>query len=125
MANLIYGIASSIKTWLSQLQVKHFLSVVLIGLLLLTGTACTSSGSTVERNPKALSKKVDTTIHKTDSKRPKTTGEWKQEARETKNAPGERFDRIKEQSKEAVKEFGKVYPDTAQKSARSFNENAR
>lgn len=124
MANLIHGIVSSIKTWLKQLQVKHFLSVALIGLLLLTGTACTSPSSTVERNSNTLSKQVDNTIHKTDSKRPKTTGEWKQEARETKNAPGERLDRIKEQSKEAVKEFGKIYPDTAQKSARSFNENA-
>jgi hypothetical protein len=124
MANSIHEVISFISNWSKQLQVKHFLSVALIGFLLLTGTACTSPNAALDRNPNNVGKKVDTVIHQNDSQRPKTTGEWNKEARETKNAPGEKLQRITKQSKEAVKEFGKVYPDTAEKSARSLNENA-
>ncbi|XPM52330.1 MAG: hypothetical protein EDM05_000330 (plasmid) [Leptolyngbya sp. IPPAS B-1204] len=38
--------------------------------------------------------KVDQAIHQNDSDRPKTVGEWKQEARETEGAPGERLQRV-------------------------------
>jgi hypothetical protein len=48
--------------------------------------------------------------------RPKTTGEWNKEAREVEGSPGERLERIGKQSAEAVKDFGTVYPDTADRS---------
>ena len=51
------------------------------------------------------------------SVRPKTTNEWYKEARETEDSPGERLGNIAEESAQAVKEFGSIYPDTAKRTA--------
>jgi hypothetical protein len=120
MISLINGLSFHIKSYFRRFQVKYLLSIALIGCLLMTNTAC-ASPSSASNNP--LKQKVDAAIDKNDSPRPKTTGQWKQEAQETENAPGKRLEKIAKESKEAVKEFGKVYPNTAEKSANSFNQN--
>ncbi|WP_404785920.1 hypothetical protein [Altericista sp. CCNU0014] len=99
------------------------LSFVLVGSLFLLGTGCANPSSAASRTPNDLGQRVDNAIHQDNSVRPKTIGEWNQDARETKNAPGKRLKKIAEQSKEAVKELGEVYPNTAEKSARTFDEN--
>jgi hypothetical protein len=121
MTSLINGLTFPLKTLFRRFQIKHILSVILIGCILMINTACASPSSATV-NP--LKQKVDAAIEKNDSPRPKTTGEWKHEARETKNAPGERLQKIAKESKEAVKEFSKVYPNTAERSANSLNKNA-
>jgi hypothetical protein len=62
-------------------------------------------------------------IHQNDSDRPKTTGEWNREARETEGEPGERAKRIGKESAEAVKDFGSMYTDTAKRSANELRNN--
>lgn len=111
MVNLISSTISHINHVLKQFQVKRFLAVALVGFLLLTTNVAPEHGK------KALTNKVDELVHQNDSQRPKTTGEWNKEARETEDAPGERLQRIGKQSAEAVKDFGSVYPDTAKRSA--------
>jgi hypothetical protein len=120
MISLINSLTFRLKAWFRRFQVKHLLSIVLIGCLLMTNTAC-ASPSSATNSP--LKQKVDAALEKNDSPRPKTTGEWNQEARETENAPAKRLQKIAKESKEAVKEFGKVYPNTAEKSANSMNKN--
>jgi hypothetical protein len=120
MISLINSLIFPFTTWFRRFQIKHLLSLVLIGCLLMTNTAC-ASPSAATNNP--LKQKVDAAIEKNDSPRPKTTGEWNQEARETENAPGKRLQKIAQESKAAVKEFGEVYPNTAEKSANSLNQD--
>lgn len=67
--------------------------------------------------------KIQQDLQNIDSDRPKTTGEWNQEARETTGQPGERLGRIAKETGEAVKDFGKMYPDTAERSGDALQES--
>lgn len=111
MVNFISGTTKKLSLLINSIQTKHFLSLILIFPLLLN----TYIGAAVDS--KIVTKKLDEVVHQDDSQRPKTTGEWNREAREVKGEPGERIKRIGKQSAEAVKEFGSMYPDVAQKSA--------
>jgi hypothetical protein len=113
MMNLISGAVARIGAFLNAFQVKRLLAVVFVGFLVLTANVSN------ERAAQAITKKVDEAVHQGDSDRPKTMGEWNREARETEGNPGERIQRIAKESKEAVKDWGKLYPDTAETSARA------
>ncbi|ARV59613.1 hypothetical protein BZZ01_14115 [Nostocales cyanobacterium HT-58-2] len=117
MTNLISRAIAGIGSLLKELQVKRFLAVVLVGFLVLTTNAAP------ERRSQAVTSKIDEVVHQNDSQRPKTTGEWNKEARETEGAPGERLQKIATESAEAVKDFGSLYPDTAQRSASGLQNN--
>lgn len=108
MINFLSGIYTHITNWAKTFQVKHFLTVILVGSLLLT------TGLS-ERQSQAATHKVDNIIHQDDSQRPKTTGEWQAEAMETENAPGKRIQRIAGESAEALKEWGELYPEVAER----------
>lgn len=110
MANLISKTISHVSYLLSELRVKRFIGVVLVGFLLLTTNVAPESN-------KALADEINSVVHQDGSQRPKTTGEWNKDARETEGAPGERLKKIGKQSAEAVKDFGSVYPNTAKRSA--------
>jgi len=117
MLNFISQTITKVSTLIGKLQLKQLLSVVLVGFLLITTNTAKPEGN----NP--IANILDKIGQRTDSQndsRPKTTGEWKQQARETKDNPGERLKRIGEQSVEAVKDLGSVYPDTAKRSAASL-----
>ncbi|WP_325078510.1 hypothetical protein [Sphaerospermopsis aphanizomenoides] len=85
----------------------------------------TSLDSSIESGSSSdsVTRRLDRVVHKDDADRPKTTGEWHQEARETENAPGERAKRITKQSGEALKQWGSVYPDTAKRSAEELQDS--
>lgn len=119
MTNLISRAISHISSLLKEFQVKRFLAVVFVGFVVLTANVGTDRGA------QAITKRIDETVHQGDSQRPKTTGEWNKEARETKGAPGERVQRIAKETKEAVQDWGEVYPDTAERSARAAREDVR
>lgn len=72
---------------------------------------------------KDLPGKIQQDLQNIDSDRPKTTGEWNREARETAGEPGERLGRIAKETGEAVKDFGKMYPDTAERSGDALQES--
>lgn len=111
MKNLISRSTAHITSLINGLQVKRFLAVVLVGFILLT----TNVDS--KQNNQALTKQVREQAEQIDSVRPKTTREWYKEARETEDSPGERLQNIAEESAQAVKEFGSLYPDTAKRTA--------
>jgi hypothetical protein len=106
-----------IGEWFKSLQVRQFLSVVAIGFILLT------TNVPADRASKATIDKIDRMVHQEDPQRPKTTGEWQQQAREVKGKPGERLERIGEQSADAVKEFAGMYPEVAKRSANELEKN--
>ncbi|GAP97067.1 hypothetical protein [Leptolyngbya sp. NIES-2104] len=72
---------------------------------------------------KDLPEKIQQDLQNIDSDRPKTTGQWNREARETAGEPGERLGRIAKETGEAVKDFGKMYPDTAERSGDALQES--
>jgi len=114
MKRLISKAIAPVLSWLQGLQIQRLMAVMLVGLLLLApNVALADSGSN------SLTEKVRQLVHQDDSQRPKSTGEWQQEAREVEGSPGERLQNIAEESAEAVKDFGTLYPDTAERTANS------
>ncbi|GAA6618585.1 hypothetical protein [Scytonema sp. NUACC26] len=111
MTNLISNAIAYISSFFKEFQVKRFMTVVLVGFLVLT------TGVNTERGAQAVTKKVQQAVQQDTSDRPKTTGEWNKEARQTEDAPGKRAQRIVKESAEAVKDLGSVYPDTAKRTA--------
>lgn len=118
MKDLISKAIGYVGSLLQTLQVKSFLAVALVGFLLLT------TNPNLERGAKAATKEIDKIAHQNDSDRPKTTGEWNQEARETKGESEDRLGRIGKESVEAVKDFGQMYSDTAKRSVDALKDNA-
>jgi hypothetical protein len=111
MLNLVAKLIDRIQLLISKHSVEKVLPIFLIGILLIT--------TNVDRSvsDQKLGKAVDKVIHQDNEKRPKTTGEWNQQSREVEGKPGKLLKRVGEQSAEAIKDFGSVYPDTAKRSA--------
>lgn len=116
MTNMLSSVITRISSLLKKLQVVRLVSFILVGVLILTTNVAQ------DRNTQAVTKKLDEVLHQDNSQRPKTIGEWHEEAQETEGAPGERVKKIAKESVEAVKDFGSLYPDTAKRSARDIEE---
>lgn len=116
MISLISKTISKIGYFINKFQVKQFLPIVLVGLMMLA-----TSGSPSLSNPELSTKKsidrVDELVQKGNPERPKTTGEWDEQAEEVKGRTGEAMKRIGEQSADAIKEFGSMYGDVAERSS--------
>jgi hypothetical protein len=110
--SLIYVAIAKVISAVKTFQIKHFLPIVLVSFLIM-GTDVNPTF-----NNQALGKKLNDEIHQDGETRPKTSGEFSEQAKETEGRPLERIKRIGEQSVEAVEDFAKLYPDTAE---RSFN----
>jgi len=103
-----------------QLQTKRFISIVLVGFLLLTTNMKQDTGNPVSN---LFDKIVHQDSSQNDVQRPTTMREWNKQARETEGNPGERLKRIGEQSADAVKDMGEVYLDTAKRGAATLRNN--
>jgi len=110
MRNLFNEVIVKFNSLLARLQTKQFLSIVFIGFLILT-----INTELVPPNNRALANELNDEIHQDGESRPKTSGEWSQQAAETDGRPLERLKRVGVQTKEALKDFGEVYIDTFQK----------
>ncbi|BAZ52183.1 hypothetical protein NIES4103_48420 [Nostoc sp. NIES-4103] len=118
MINLISRTNAYISSLLNNLQVKRFFAVVLVGVLVLT----TNVG--LRDNDKSLGERVREKVEQNDAQRPKTTGQWFKDARETEDSPGERLKKIGQQSGEAFKEFGSGYVKGAKETAKDVGNSA-
>jgi len=117
MINLFSKAIARLNSFIKLFQVRQFLAIALVGAILLLAPAETT------RNNPDLGRRIDNVLEKGNSERPTTTREWQQEAREVKGKPGERLKRIGEESKEAFKEFGGLYPDTAERTGETLKNN--
>jgi hypothetical protein len=111
MIHLISQAIANLSSLVKKIQVKSFLTTVLLGAILLT-----SGVSSYADNGASAADNIDSKIFESNSERPTTTREWKQQARRTEDAPLERAKEIGKESAQAVKEFGKLYPDVADRS---------
>ncbi|MEG4586368.1 hypothetical protein QUA54_14280 [Microcoleus sp. MOSTC5] len=114
--NLISTAIARISSLLKGFQVKSFLSVVLVGFMLLTANV--DSG----HSNKAFGTPGGSKADLNNPERPQTTREWRQEARETSDSPGERAQKIGQEAGAAVKEMGEMYQDTAKRSVRDLKD---
>ncbi|MEG3937723.1 MULTISPECIES: hypothetical protein [unclassified Microcoleus] len=114
--NLISTAIARINSLLKGFQIKSFLSVVLVGFMLMTTNVDAGNSN------KAYNAQVGSNGDLNNPDRPQTTREWRQEARETKNEPGERAQKIGQEAGAAVKEFGEMYQDTAKRSIRELKD---
>ncbi|BAY32547.1 hypothetical protein NIES2107_44360 [Nostoc carneum NIES-2107] len=118
MTNWISNAIAKISSLFAGLQVKRFLAVAVVGLIVLTTNV--DSG----RSNSQLRQQVRESVEQNDAQRPKTIGQWNREARETKGNPGERLQRIGQQSGEALKEFGSGYVEGAKETAGGVKDSA-
>lgn len=115
MNKFVVGSIDKVISLLKNLRISKVLSVVIVGLLILTTNVDPGLSK------QAATDKIDKMLQQdNDPNRPKTTGEWNQQARETKGKPGERLKRIGEQSADAVKEFGEMYPQVGKNSVKEL-----
>jgi hypothetical protein len=119
MLNLFSGALNRFNSFLKSFQVKQLLSIALIGVLFLLAPAETP------RNNPDLGRRIENVLERRESDRPTTTGDWEREAEEVKGKPGERLKRIGEESKEAFKDFGELYPDTAERTGEDMEKRVR
>ncbi|WP_392482357.1 hypothetical protein [Nostoc sp. C110] len=120
MINLISRKIGNISSALKGLQVTRFLAVVLVGFLVLTTNVNYEQG----QNDKGLKERVREQVEQNDAERPKTVGQWFKDARETEDSPGERLQKIGQQSGEAFKEFGGGYVKGAKDTANDVGNSA-
>ncbi len=122
MLSLISRTISKISYFINKFQVKQFLPIFIVGLMLLA-----TNGSPSLSNPDLSTKKsinrINDLVQTENSERPKTTGEWDKQAEEIKGRSGEAMKRIGEQSVDAVKEFGEMYGDVAERSSTELRNN--
>ena len=111
--NLFYSAIERINSFFQSFQVKRFMAVALVGLVLLTANV---------GNSKTYGMKSESKSTLNDPDRPQTTREWNQEARATEDAPGERAKKIGQETGDALKEFGQMYQDTAKRSVRDLKD---
>jgi hypothetical protein len=123
MTNLFTKAINTIKFIYQNFEIKRFFAIALVGFVVLT----TSLDSSIDagRSSDSLTRRLDKVVHQDDADRPKTTGEWNKEARQTEDASGERAKRIAKESGEALKQWGSVYTDTAKRSADDLQDNNR
>ncbi|MEB3309576.1 MAG: hypothetical protein VKJ02_05035 [Snowella sp.] len=126
---MIYSISkvfTIIKDFFKQIKIKQALFALSVTFLflILNVNPVFSEQSLGSKINEAINDVFDQN-NSDDANRPKTAGEWDQQARETEGRPVEKLKRIGEQSAEAFKEFGAVYPDTAERSADALEDNLK
>jgi hypothetical protein len=112
MLHLFSQTINYLNSLLKKIQIKSLLTTTLLGVILLT-----SGVSSYATNGAGSPDKIDSRIFEGNPERPTTTREWKQEARNTDNQPIKRAKEIGKETKEAVKDFGKLYPNVAERTA--------
>lgn len=109
MIRLISQAINRLSFILKKIQFKSFLTTVLLGAILLTNGV---SNSAIKG--KTAADLVGSDVVESNPERPTTTREWRQEARRTEDAPLERAKEIGKETGEALKDWGKLYPDVAE-----------
>ncbi|VXD24478.1 conserved hypothetical protein [Planktothrix serta PCC 8927] len=121
MKSGIFRLVSNIGSFvtLTQLQVKRFFAVFLIGFILLNTTIDLQNH---DRSNPVSQERIDKIAHQKDSDRPKTTGEFLNEA-EGDVPLNERLGNITRDSAEAFKDLGSEYSGRSQKTGDRLKDN--
>ncbi|MBD2484766.1 hypothetical protein [Planktothrix sp. FACHB-1365] len=119
MKSGFFRMVSNIRSFLMQLQVQRFFAVVLVGFVLLNTTVDVQK---YDRSNPVNKERIDQVAHQKDSDRPKTTGEFLDEA-EGDVPLNERFKNITRDSAEAFKDWGETYSKGVQNTGEKLKDN--
>lgn len=111
MIHLISQAIIRFNSFLKNIQVKSFLTSLLLGVFLLT-----SGASSYATNGANTADTINSKVFESNSERPTTMDEWQQKAEETQDEPLERAKEIGKESVQAIKEWVEVYPDVVDRS---------
>jgi hypothetical protein len=123
MVNVFSNAIAHVKAWIYRFQLRQLTAVVLMIVVVLATSSNAQAGEHQTGTNKALTNKVLERVHENDSPRPKTTGEWNREDRETANDPDERGRRIGKQATAAFKEFGSGYVEATKDATQDSKES--
>jgi predicted PurR-regulated permease PerM len=116
LANLIDSVLRAIK-------IKRAFAFLLASVMIV-GTFAPASAMAAQ-NSSMTQRETQNLLDDDDSDRPKTTREWKAEARETSDQPLERTKRIVEETADAVQDWAELYPDVAERSIPALEDDNR
>lgn len=124
MKNLISSAIANTISSVKKLSIKRTIAAVLAGFLLLITNVNPVNAA---RSDRPIGERIGEQQHQSsrESDRPKTTGEWNRQAREVEGDPGERLERIGEQSAEAFKQFGEGITNSFKEGARDLGNSTR
>ncbi|MBE9170749.1 hypothetical protein IQ238_25620 [Pleurocapsales cyanobacterium LEGE 06147] len=124
MKNLISSAIANTISSFKKLSIERLFAAVLVGILVLVTNVNPVNAAQSDR---PIGERIAEQQHQSsrESDRPKTTGEWNRQAREVEGEPGERLERIGEQSAEAFKQFGEGVTKSIQETARDVGSGVK
>ena len=98
------NILSRIGAILKSIQLKQLVTAVLLGAVLIT-----TNVAAADLSP-GVKAKLDETISKGETGRPRTTEQWQEENEALQGQPGKQLERIAKESADAIGEMAEIYP---------------
>ncbi len=121
MKNIALLITKRIKAYFKPVSIGVTLGVIFTSLILSTifvpGNALAAQSTQVNPN------QVGDVLDEDGTERPKTTREWRQEARATEGQPLERTKRIVKETADAVEDWAELYPDVAERTVPALQDD--
>ena len=121
MKNTLLLIINRIKSYFKPVSIGFTLGALLASLILSTvvapGHALAAQSTQVNPN------KMGDVLDEDGTERPKTTREWRQEARATEGEPLERAKRIVKEAADAVEDWAELYPDVAERTVPALQDD--
>lgn len=109
--DLISQAIGRLSSLIKKNKVTNLLAAIMVGLTLLISNAAYAAAE-------QPAKKIDSSVlESSNPERPTNIKEWQQEANRTEDTPLERAKEIGKETVEAVKDMGKMYSDTAERTA--------
>ena len=106
--NAVAALGQQLKRLQVGQRLQSFVAIAFVGLFLLTTSVDSSSLSS---STKAMLN--DTIARGAADGRPVTTAQWRGENKELKGKPGERIERIAEETGDAIENMAEIYPGNA------------
>lgn len=112
------SIFKRIYSALTSLQLQRFASIAVVGFFLMTTSV---DNADLPGSTKAM---LNDMIARGETGRPVTSAQWKAENEKLEGNPGERLERIAEESADAVGEMAEIYPGNVKTLAPGMSNDA-
>jgi hypothetical protein len=121
MLNILSTLISRVAEIFSKATIKRAFAFMFASLVLASTFA--PAKALAAQPSKFVNSNTTDMLDDAESDRPKTTREWRAEARETEDQPLERTKRIVEETADAIQDWAEVYPDVAERTVPALKDN--
>jgi cell division protein FtsL len=108
------SLANPLKAFIKRITIQKSLAFLLAAVML--AVTLVPDAAKAVQSTRTIQDKTENILQDDESNRPKTTREWRKEARETEGKPFERAQRIVKETADAVEDWAELYPDVAERS---------